>query len=175
MTESRTHHRVVRNRKKNVVPLYKLRPSDVVKTVLDHPRRLEELLRMLEDKDRSIRGRAAATLSRLSESHPARLVHVLARLKPSLVDESAYVRWHLIYALGRLFARFPSQSREFLNEVVARLDDDNRIVRIFACKVLGQVAYRNPLIIEEFFANHKKEIPPSIAPLIRGSKTKRRL
>ena len=76
MTEPRPHRHVVRNRKKNTVPLYKLRTLDAVKTVVDHPRRLEELLRILEDKDRCVRGRAAATLARLSESHPARLLRV---------------------------------------------------------------------------------------------------
>jgi hypothetical protein len=70
MTEPRIHPRVIRNRKKNPVPLSKLRTSDAVKTVVDHPRRLEELLRMLEDKDRGVRGRAAATIAKLSESHP---------------------------------------------------------------------------------------------------------
>ncbi len=175
MAETRTHHPLMRNRKKNAVPLSNLRPSDAVKTVVNHPKRLEELLGMLEDKDRTVRGRAAATLARLSELHPARLVHVIAKLKLSLPDESAYVRWHLVYALGRLGTRFPSQSRDFLNEVVARLEDDNRIVRVFACKALGQVAARKPVIIEEIFAEHQKEIPASLLPILRTVKTKKRL
>ncbi len=170
MTDPRIHRRVVRNRKKNHVPLSKLRTSDVVKTIVDHPRRLEELVRMLEDKDRGVRGRAAATLARLSESHPNRLLRVLLRLKEASIDDSAYVRWHIVYALGKLGAQFPVQSRGFLNELAARLDDDNRIVRILAGKALGQVAARKPVIIEEFFHAVKKEIPPSVARVLRRSK-----
>jgi hypothetical protein len=172
MTEPRTHRHVVRNRKKNNVPLSKLRTSDVVKTVVDHPRRLEELLRMLEDKDRSVRGRAAATLARLSESHPARLLRVIVRLKGALADDSAYVRWYLVYTLGKLGSRFPGQSRGFLNDLVAGLDDENRIVRVLACKALGQVAIRKPLIIEECFQNLKREVPSAVARFIRSSQAK---
>ena len=44
---TRTHRRVVRNRKKSATPLSTLRTLDAVKTVVAHPRRLEELLKML--------------------------------------------------------------------------------------------------------------------------------
>jgi hypothetical protein len=172
MTDPRTHRRVVPHRKKSTVPLSKLRASDVVKTVVNHPRRLEELLRMLDDKDRSVRGRAATTLARLSESHGGRLLRVIARLKDSLSDDSAYVRWYLVYALGRIGARFPAQSRGFLNELVARIDDDNRIVRVLACKALSQVAVRKPAFVEESFQNLKREIPPAVARFLRSSKAK---
>jgi HEAT repeat protein len=171
MTEPRRHRRVVRNRKKNATPLSKLRTLDAVKTVVDHPRRLEELLRILEDKDRCVRGRAAAALARLSESHPARLLRATMRLKESIADDSAYVRWHLVYTLGRLATYFPSQSRTFLADLIARLDDENRVVRTVACKALGQVATRKPDVIAEFFGNLKKEMPPAVARALRGSKT----
>ena len=81
MTGPGIHHQAIRNRKKNRIPLSKLRASDAAKTVVDHPRRLEELLRMLEDTDRIVRGRAAAAVAQLSESHPARLLRVVGRLK----------------------------------------------------------------------------------------------
>ena len=172
MTDPRTHQRVVRNRKKNAVPLSKLRASDVVRTVVDHPRRLEELLRMLEDKDRNVRGRAATTLARLSESHPARLLRVLIRLKSALADDSAYVRWYLVYTLGELGSHFPLQSPNFLSDLIARLDDDNRVVRVFACKALGRVAVRKPWVIQEHFKKLQKEIPPAVARHLRSSKGK---
>jgi HEAT repeat protein len=172
MTEPRPHRQVVRNRKKRAVPLYKLRTLDAVKTVVDHPRRLEELLRILEDKDRCVRGRAAATLARLSESHPARLLRVTLRLRESIADDSAYVRWHLVYTFGKLASYFPTQSRVFLSDLVVCLDDENRVVRTVAGKALSQVAARKPLIIEEFFHNLKKEIPPSVARALRNSKAK---
>jgi hypothetical protein len=169
MTEPRTHHRIVRNRKKNCIPLYKLRTSDAVKTVVDHPRRLQELLRLLEDKDRSVRGRAAVALARLSDSHPARLIRVAAMLKEALGDDSAYVRWHLLYTFGKLGSKFPVLIRDFLPEIVARTDDENRICRILACRALGQVAAHKQGIIEECFRNQKREIPPQVVRMLRNA------
>jgi HEAT repeat protein len=161
------HHRVVRDRKKGRIPLAKLRASDAAKTVVAHPRRLEELLRMLEDKDRSVRGRAAVALAQLSESHPARLLRVVARLREMMADESAYVRWHLLYALGKLGSRYPMKSRGFLPDLIARLDDDNRICRVIAMRALGQVAAGGPQIIEECFTSLKKEIPSAVSRILR--------
>ena len=172
MTEPRAYRRVVRNRKKSAVPLSKLRTSDAVRTVVDHPRRLEELLRMLEDKDRGVRGRAATTVARLGESHPARLLRVISRLREALADDSAYVRWYLVYTLGKLGSYSPSQARVFLGDLISRLDDDNRVVRAVAAKALIQVASRKPLLLEESFQNLKKEIPPSITRALRRFKVK---
>ena len=92
MVETRTHRRVTRNRKKNRVPLAKLRTAEVVRTVVDHPGRLNELVALLDDSERALRGRAAATLARLSESHAHRLIRVVDRLREALSDDSAYVR-----------------------------------------------------------------------------------
>ncbi|MBN1570952.1 MAG: HEAT repeat domain-containing protein [Acidobacteria bacterium] len=169
MTEPRAHRRIVRNRKKNCIPLSKLRTSDAVRTVVDHPRRLQELLRMLEEKDRSVRGRAAVALAQLSESHPARLIRVAARLKEALADDSAYVRWHLLYALGRLGSRYPIQSRSFLSDLVLRLDDENRVCRVLAGKALGQIGSRRSGIVEECFKNLKKEIPLSVSRMLHNA------
>lgn len=144
-----------------------------MKTVVNHPRRLEELLRILEDKDRSVRGKAAAALARLAESHPTRLMRVVLRLREALADDSANVRWHLVYTLGKLGSRFPGQSRIFLGDIVARLDDQNRIVRSVACKAISQVAVRKPMIIEEYFQNLKKEIPPTVARVMRHARSRR--
>jgi HEAT repeat protein len=169
MTGPGIHHHVVRNRKKSRIPLSKLRASDAVKTVVDHPRRLEELLRMLDDKDRRVRGRAAVALAKLSESHPARLLRVVARLREMMLDEAAYVRWHLLYALGRLGSQYPLQARSFLPDLISRLDDDNRVCRVLALRALGQVAARRSEIIEEYFQNLKKDIPPAISKILRNS------
>ena len=172
MTELRSYRRVVRNRKKNSVPLSSLRTSDVVKTVVQDPRRLEELVRMLEDKDRGIRGRAAATLARLSESHPRRLLRVLAGLRDALSDDSAYVRWYVVYALGRVGSRFPAQSGVFISDLGTGLDDENRIVRILTGRALSQMAARSPMAVEELFQNGKREMPAAVARVLRKSKTK---
>ena len=168
MTEPRTHHRLVRNRKKNIVPLAKLRTSDAVKTVVDHPRRLLELLRMLEDKDIGVRGRAAVAFSQLSDFRPNRLIRVAPRLTESLKDDSAYVRWHLLYTLGKLGERFPTQVRASLPELVLHLEDENRVCRILARKALGQIAIRKPALLEECFRDLKKEIPPAIARILQN-------
>lgn len=169
MREPKTQHRIVRNRKKSSIPLSKLRTSEAVKTVVDHPRRFQELLRMLEDKDLVVRGRAAVAMAQLSDYHPARLARVAARLSESLKDDSAYVRWHLLYTLGRVGEKFPNQVRQFLPDLVLHLEDENRICRIMAGKALGQVADRKPAFIEECFRNLKKEIPASIIRRRRNS------
>jgi hypothetical protein len=126
---------------------------------------------MLQDKDRGVRGRAAATLARLAESHPARLPRVLVQLREGLADESAYVRWHLVYAFGKIGSSFPAQFGEFLNDLVSRLDDENRVVGRVACKALSQIAIRKPLIIEDFFRTLKREMPSPIARVVRRSKS----
>jgi HEAT repeat protein len=170
MIEPRTHRNVDRDPKKSVIPLSKLRTAEVVKTVLDHPRRIAELVSMLEDRDRSVRGRAAATLARLSESHPGRVVRLLERIKASLGDESAYVRWHMAYALGRLSSNLPHRSPELIPDLITRLDDENRMVRLFSCGALGRIAACKPQAVEEVFQNHKREIPPTISQIIRDAR-----
>jgi HEAT repeat protein len=163
MTETRIHRRIVRNRKKSCVPLSKLRTSDAVRTVVAHPRRLEELLKMLEDKDLFVRERAAAALTRLSESHPARLQRAATRIKDSLADDSAYVRWNLLFVLGKLGFRFPSQSKNFLSDLIAKLEDGNRICRMMAGQAIAQVHGRDSQIVERAFQSLKKEIPAFLA------------
>ncbi len=97
-------------------------------------------------------------------------MRVLVRLREALSDDSANVRWYLVYTLGTLGSYFPSQSRAFLNDLVVRLDDQNRVVRSLSCKALSQVAARKPLVVEEFFQNLKREIPPPIARVLHSSK-----
>jgi HEAT repeat protein len=173
MMETRTHRRLPRNRKKRV-PLSKLRTSEVVKTVVDNPRRIAELVDMLEDNDRIIRGRAAATLARLSESHPGRLLRILTTIKESFTDDSAYVRWHLAYVLGRIGQRFPTRSSAFLGELSARLEDENRVVRVIASKALLLVTVRRPRLVQEFFRDAKREVPAQIARILRSKSAKPR-
>ncbi len=169
MIETRTHRRVSRNRKKARVPLSKLRTSEAVRTVVDHPRRLEELVTLLDDSNRLLRGRAAATLARLSEAYPRRLLRVLERLREALSDDSAYVRWHLVYTLGRIGRCFPVRAPLFLPEILARLEDGNRIVRGLASQALSCVAARKPQVVQQLFESTKHELPPSVARVLRRS------
>jgi HEAT repeat protein len=162
MIKSKVHPRVSRGRKKNRTPLSKLRTSEVVKTVVDNPRRLEELFRLLEESDRAVRGRAAATIARLVESYPGRLVRSVERLKQALNDDSAYVRWHLAYTLGLFGSCYPNQIERFLPELVGSLDDDNRVVRHLASQAVGQLAAKKPEFIQKFFETNKRSLPLSV-------------
>jgi HEAT repeat protein len=161
--------RIPRSRKKRTVPLSNLRTSEVVRAVVAHPRRLSELINLLEDRDRTVRGRAAATLARLSESHPGRLVRVVMRLKEGLTDDSAYVRWSLSYALGRVGTIFPNQASRFLDGLGSLLEDENKVVRALACRALVRIAARKPLIVRDYFESSKREMPVTVARSVRKS------
>jgi len=169
MTDPIPHPRIIRKNKKICIPLSNLRMSDAVKIVSDSPRRLEELLNMLEDSDRSIRNRAAATLALLTSMHPSRLLRSIVRMREGLLDESAYVRWHLVYSLGMLGTLFPSHLQCAVPDIMGCLDDQNRIVRILASKSLAQIAVHSPGIVEDLFRKVAKEIPPMVADILRNS------
>jgi len=174
MMKPRSRRYVSRNRKKTLIPLSNLRTSEVVKAVVNHPRRLQELANMLDDRHRAVRDRAAAIVARLSESHPGRLVRVLERIKDALLDDSAYVRWHLVYCLGRIGSSFPTRSSRFLGELSLRLEDDNRIVRRLACQALARVAVRKPLLVKQLFEGNKKAIPTALARVLQQKKSNRK-
>ena len=150
------------------MPLSKLRMSDAVQVVSDSPRRLEELLCMLEERDRRIRDRAAATLAKLASLRPSRLLRSVPRLREALLDESAYVRWYLVYSMGILGTRFPADCQHIFPDLLVCLQDQNRIVRILAAKALAQIAIRNPVIIEDLFRGTEVEMPSLVAGIIRG-------
>lgn len=168
MMKPKVHPRTPRSRKKNVIPLSNLRTSEVVRTVVDHPRRLEELVNLLQDKERAVRGRAATTLARLSESHPGRLVRHLERLREALGDDSAYVRWHMLYTLSQVISRFPRRASISLADVSARLADEDKLVRSFACRALEYVAARKPQIVQALFSGSKEKMPPSLARVLQA-------
>src|SRR3990172_12583877 len=86
--------RVSRNRRKTGASLASLRSAEVVRAIVAHPRRLDELISLIESSERIIRDRAAANLARLAQSHPGRLLRVIERLKQDLTADSAYVRWN---------------------------------------------------------------------------------
>jgi len=175
MIETKSHRRVSRNRKKARVPLSKLRTSEALRTVVDHPRRLEELVTLLDDSSHSLRGRAAATLAGLAEKYPGRLLRVLDRLREALSDDSAYVRWHLVFTLGRVGGSFPARAPQFLPELLARLDDGNRIVRAVSSQALSRLAARKPEMIRKLFESSKHDLPPAVARVLRrfARKTKK--
>jgi hypothetical protein len=167
MKEQTARPRVIPKRKDRNIPLDKMRTSDVLKIVSDSPRRLEELLCLLENRERRVRDKAAATLARLVAIHPSRLLRSVPRIQESLLDDSAYVRWHVVYALGFLIGRFPSRLKGIVPNLLECLEDQNRIVRILASKALAQIAVRNPEMVEEAFRCIGKEIPAVVAEIFR--------
>ena len=164
--KARSSRRASRNRKSSV-PLSSLRTSEVVRTIVDHPRRLDELVSMIEDSDLKVRDRAAATLARLADSHPGRLLRVLDRLAEVLADDSAYVRWNLAFALGSIGAQFPRRLPDFLARLAERLDDENRVVRVIACRSLMRIAARHPKVVFDHFESSKRQAPRPLQRLLR--------
>ncbi len=164
--EARSKRRVSSGRKGGRVPLSSLRTAEALRTIVAHPRRLDELVSIMEDSDRLVRDRAAATLARLAEAHPERLVRILERLKEDLADDSAYVRWNLVFSLGAVGARFPRRAPDLLPELTERLDDSNRIVRDMACRALLRFAEHDPRRVAEHFETCRRPLPRSLRHLI---------
>jgi hypothetical protein len=155
MRRPRFQQNAIRNQKRIVDPGVRLRTFDV-----DHRRQPEQLLHRMENKDLLVRQVAAVALARMSERHPARLVRIIERLIEVLKDDSAYVRWHLVYVLGKVMSFSFARTSAFLGDLVSRLEDDNRIVRLLACKALRQLATQYPAAVERVFGELKKGFPP---------------
>ena len=136
-----------------------MQTTDVVKTVIRHPRRLEELLDMLGDIDIPIRGRAAATLARLAESHPESLLGAMSRLREHMNDDCDYVRWHLVYAFGEISARVSESEHEYWAVIFAGMDDSSRIVRMIAGKAAARLAGKHPEAVAAFYRDTQRHIP----------------
>ncbi|HSW38207.1 MAG TPA: HEAT repeat domain-containing protein, partial [Acidobacteriota bacterium] len=95
-------------------------------------------------------------------------------IRESLDDDSPYVRWHLVYVLGKIGFHFTDKAAVFIDDLISLLDDSNRIVRIIAVNAFRQIESGQPGIIEHFFKNIEKEIPPSLVGVLRNSKNCRR-
>ena len=162
------HRRAEKHCRKRIIPLSRMQTPDVVNTVLRHPRRLEELLDMLGDKELSVRGRAAATLARLAESRPESLLKTLPRLRECMYDDSDYVRWHLVYAFGEIGARLSTPEREYWTDVFTCMTDNSRIVRMIAGKAALRLAARHPDEVAAFFRDARQPVPPILAKLLPG-------
>jgi hypothetical protein len=171
MKKLEIHRRAEKHHRKRIVPLSRMQTPDVVKTVLRYPKRLEELLDMLGDKDVSIRGRAAATLARLAESSPESLINAMPRLRERMDDDSDYVRWHLVYAFGEIGARIPKPAPEYWTGVFAGMDDDSRIVRMIAGKASIRLAEKHPDAVAAFFRDIRRPVPPELAKFLPEGNT----
>jgi len=145
--------------------------SDAVKIISDYPRRLEELLDLLEDRNRHTRDRAAATMAQVASIHPNRLLRSAPRLREILLDESAYVRWHIVHTLGILVARFPSRLQGIVHDLQGCLEDQNGIVRALAAKALARIAVSDPQLIGTAFRGIEKALPPIVADVLKKNQT----
>ena len=143
-----------------------MQTTDVVKTVIRHPRRLEELLDMLGDMDTSIRVRAASTLARLAESHPENLLDAMPRLREHMYDDCDYVRWHLVYAFGEIGARVSESAHEYWAVVFAGIDDGSRIVRMIAGKAAARLAAKHPDAVAAFYRDTQRPVPQVLVKLL---------
>ena len=166
MKKMEIHRRAENRREKRIVPLSRMQTTDVVKTVIRHPKRLEELLDMLGDRDLSIRGRAAATLARLAESHPESLLIAMPRLREHIDDDSDYVRWHLIYAFGEIGARVQESEHEYWAVVFAGMDDSSRVVRMVAGKAAARLAAKYPDDVASFYRDIQRPAPRELVKLL---------
>jgi HEAT repeat protein len=163
-------HRISRSRKKNSIPLSNLRTSEVVRVVVNHPGRLNELIGLLEERNLSVKGRAAATIGQLSDTHARRLVRNLDRILESLSDDSAYVRWSLVYALGRIAAAHPACMTEIIRNLLAATEDTNRLVRVMACRAIVGVYSSRPQQVRNSLESLQKPMPDAVARSIKTMK-----
>jgi hypothetical protein len=159
MKEKNAHSRIARKRPPVNVPLYALKTSDAVKIISGSPRRLEEFWDLFEDRDRTIRQRAAAALAELVCLKPAALARFEQRIRDLLMDESAYVRWHAVYAVGCLIGGDRARMKRWIPDLTPPLEDQNSIVRSMAANVLARVAARDSQIIVEAFQEIGQEVP----------------
>jgi hypothetical protein len=72
----------------------------------------------------------------------------------------------MTYALGQVIGRFPGRASFSLPDLKARLGDDDKLVRSFACRSLEDIAARKPQMIQELFSASPEETPPSVARLL---------
>jgi len=127
-------------------------------------------LRLLEDSDQMTRQRVASALARLADACPERLVRWVDRIQEALADDSAYLRWHLVYVLGRVSAKYPGRVNAQLEALIQALEDENKIVRVLSLRALAGMACVRPRAVEDAFAVQKREVPALLARVLRGAR-----
>jgi hypothetical protein len=167
MKEKKARPRIARKQHRVNVPLCSLKTSDAVKILSASPRRLEELWELFEDRDRTIRQRGAAALAQLACLQPATLRRSGHRIRELLQDESAYVRWHALYAVGQLVAGDRARMKSWIPDLAGTLEDPNGIVRAMSAKMLTRAASRDPRIIDEAFQEIGRETPLTVSDALK--------
>jgi hypothetical protein len=167
MKEKKARPGIARKRHRVNVPLYALKTSDAVKVLSDSPRRLVELWELFADGDRAVRQRAASALAQLASLRPAALVRSGHRIRELLEDESAYVRWHGAYTVGRVIGADRARIKRWIPDLAAAMEDPNSVVRAMAVRALTRVAASDFQILREAFQGMNREIPPILAETLQ--------
>ncbi|HEY6943566.1 MAG TPA: hypothetical protein VI431_00395 [Candidatus Acidoferrum sp.] len=120
------------------------RCNDVVKLVLDAPRRFAELLPCLWSDDPIVRMRAADAAEKVSVVKPELLKPYKAELLGLLTEaEQIELRWHL----AQMIARLPltqGERRRAADVLQLYLEDRSSIVRTFALQALADISRNDP-------------------------------
>lgn len=158
---------VAGRRRSSETPLISLRPLEVLKTIVERPHRLGELVGILGERDWKLRGRAAVTIARLSESHPGCLLTHLRSLTDAANDESAHVRWNLTFALGKICCSFPDQSESAIASLIMHLRDTDVIVRAISGYALAEVARTRPDSVMRSISGSEQALPDWLGGILK--------
>jgi hypothetical protein len=119
------------------------RSDEVARFVIDHPRRVAELIECLWDPDPCVCMRAADAIEKgsrdntaLLEAHKAELLGLLAEA------EQQEVRWHLALIVPRLLLT-TSERRRVAKLLQMYLADPSSIVKTFAMQGLADLALQD--------------------------------
>ncbi|MBD2578767.1 HEAT repeat domain-containing protein [Oscillatoria sp. FACHB-1406] len=101
---------------------------------------IQALLSCFQDKDSSVRWRAANTLGKLRNSNPA----VIEALLKCLQDKDPRVRWKTAEALQN----WGNSNPAVIEALLKCLQDEHRLVRSSAAEALRKLGNSNPAVIE---------------------------
>jgi hypothetical protein len=116
------------------------RSNEVVRLMLNHPRRFRELIECLWHEDPVVRMRAADAAEKVSVKKPRLLDDYKAELLGLLAEaKQIELRWHLALMVPRL--RLTATERRRAAEALQRyLEDRSSIVETFALQGLSDLA-----------------------------------
>lgn len=166
MTKTGRRERVARRWRPSTGPLANLRAAEAIRTVVECPHRLAELIGILVDGDLRLRSWAAAAIASLAVSHPERLLRHLALLSAAASDPLAHVRWNLAFALGKICARFPGQSKPIIPVLLAQLKDSHPVVSAMARYNLAEICRVGPHMVSRLVAAGEHLVPDWLSEIL---------
>lgn len=123
--------------------------EDVVKIVLRHPARFNELIALMSDENAVVRMRSSDAVEKISARYP----EWLQPYKDYLLSEVSKinqqeVRWHFAQILPRLTLTQDEQ-RQMSNLLLTFLNDQSNIVIVFSLQALADFASRDNTLREK--------------------------